>query len=134
MGSLIRPTRSEFCERRFDLLFARKAAFRGGAQATIDAGKLLRRRLAFAVLQAGIEFKCKLGELVLGVGWPCLDPLQNLCQFRCLHDADVTQLRVIVSALHGDGLEAALRADELIRALDDAHFLGPARGGALKHG
>ena len=65
--------RAEFCERGFDLSFARKATFRSGAQAAINAGKFPGRWLVFAVLQAGIELKCKLGELVLNVG--LRDPL-----------------------------------------------------------
>ena len=78
-----------------------KAAIRSGAQAAIDAGKLLRRRLIFAGLQAGIQLKRKLGKFVLDVGRPRLDPLQNLGQFRCLHRGKVTPLHVVVSTQKG---------------------------------
>jgi hypothetical protein len=80
---------AESCERGFDLSFAREATFRSGAQAAINAGKFLRRRLVFAVRQAGIELERKVGEFVLNVGRPCLDALQNLGQLPGLHGGDL---------------------------------------------
>jgi len=83
---------AKFGERGFNLLVAGEAAFRRRTQAAIDAGKLFRRGLVFAVLQSGVEFKRELGKLVLDMRRPCLDAFQNLGQLLCLHERKCTTI------------------------------------------
>jgi hypothetical protein len=77
---------AEFCERGLNLRIGGEAAFLRRAQTAIDTGKFFRRGFVFAILESGVEFKREFGELVLDMGWPSLDALQNFGQFLCLHD------------------------------------------------
>jgi hypothetical protein len=127
-GSDRPSSRPEFREGGFDRLFAPKTTFSGGAQAAIDAGKFFRSRPVFAVIQAGIKFKRKLGELVLDIGRPCLDPLQNLCQFRCLHGAEASTKARGCQRRRPPKVEATVKGPSVIRSKQ--HDAGQARGHA----
>jgi hypothetical protein len=77
---------AEFGEDGFDLAVAGEAAFGRRPQATIDAGKFVRRRFVLTPFEPGIKFKGEVGNLVLDLGRPCLDAFLDFGRLLCLHD------------------------------------------------
>jgi hypothetical protein len=64
----------------FDLLVGGKPAVPRGLETTVDALKLLRRRVLGPTPEAGVDLERDLGELLLGFFRPGLDPPHRLCE------------------------------------------------------
>jgi hypothetical protein len=83
------------------LRIRRKAPLLRVAQAPVDACKLLVGRLIGLVLEAGVNFTCDLGKLVLRMRRLAFDPFKNFGELSGFHDDSLAQVPI-------DGIRCAI--------------------------